>query len=114
MGHRRLAHSRYPAPPALEGVCSVWTGNGYDYYDAPGLGGVGAAWSNPVGTPLDEALPRLPFSARRVGSGAAARGTVATSGSRGLGDLFGFSTRQIVTAALVIGGILYITHRKAS
>ena len=111
MDHRRHSLRGYPAPPALSGVYSVWRGDRYDYYEGGGMGAVGPAWRNPVGTPLDNALPRLPFGARKVGSGEAARGTVVRSGRVGLGDITGLNATQLSLVAAIIAGAIYLGRR---
>lgn len=107
MAQRGYSHRRYPAPPKVSGTCSVWKGDGYDYYAARGLGSVGQPWRNGVGTPLEDALSRLPVGARRVGSGKSARGTVVRAGSVSLSGIPEIEPIHVAVLVLAIGGILY-------
>jgi len=68
---------------------SVWNSGarGYDYYEAPGNLTDGVAprrnlrAGHQLGITPEEAAPRLPVGARKVGRGEFPRGTIATAGA---------------------------------
>ena len=88
---------------------SVWKNEtrSYDYYDAPGTSEIHAG-SPPgmnggiLGATPDQAAWRLPFGARRTGSGDVARGRIASLGDSGEG----LSVTQLIIYP-VIGYLLW-------
>ena len=71
---------------AVDNIASVYneeTGD-YEYYRTPRGRKLGRPWTmtgNPVGTPVQDALPKLPQGSAWVGRGNRALGTVAQGGT---------------------------------
>jgi len=86
--------------PNVSKVCSVYRPDEglYDYYFVRKPPRPSQAQStNPIGLPLEDALPALPRPARRIGQGALPIGTIATD------SRFSIAWSDIVLGATVAG-----------